>query len=103
MPPRISPIAPPLPAAPAYTPRARLRAAPSWKVSAIRESAVGATIAPPAPWMTRAAMSQAEVVASPPANEPAAKTRTPVMNMRRRPYMSPARPPSRSRPPNARA
>src|SRR5260370_28661654 len=82
-------------------PSARLRATPSLNVSAISESAVGATTAAPAPCTTRAMISHVELVASPPAKEPAANSRTPPTNIRRRPNRSPARPPSSSRPPNA--
>ena len=95
------PMAPPLPAAPAYTPSARVRAAPSLNVSAIKERAVGATIAPPAPCTTREAINHVEVVARPPASEPVANNSTPTMNILRLPNRSPARPPSSSRPPNA--
>src|SRR2546422_2743929 len=48
-------------------------------------------------------MSIVEVVARPPANEPMVKRSVPPMNMRRRSYRSPARPPSRRRPPKAMA
>src|SRR6266446_4242439 len=82
-------------------PSARLRTAPSLNVSAISESAVGATTAAPAPCTTRAMISHVELVASPPAKEPAANSRMPPTNIRRRPNRSPARPPSSSRPPNA--
>src|SRR5438445_12479955 len=58
-------------------------------------------MAAPAPCTTRAMISHVELVASPPAKEPAANNRTPPTNIRRRPNRSPARPPSRSSPPNA--
>ena len=48
-PPASSPTAPPAALIPEYTPIARLRAGPCGNVVAISASAVGATIAPPAP------------------------------------------------------
>ena len=48
-PPASSPTAPPATLIAAYTPIARLRGGPSGNVVAISASAVGATIAPPAP------------------------------------------------------
>ena len=48
-PPATSPAAPPATLIAAYTPIARLRGGPSGNVVAISASAVGATIAPPAP------------------------------------------------------
>ncbi len=53
----------------AYTPIARLRGGPSGKVVVTRDSAAGATMAPPTPWIARAASSQACVVANPPSSE----------------------------------
>src|SRR6266550_1293455 len=102
-PPSRRPSAPPPAETAEYTPRARLRAFPSANVSASNDRAVGATTAPPIPCTTRAMMSIVEVVARPPANEPMVKRSVPPMNMRRRPYRSPARPPSRRRPPKAMA
>src|SRR5438132_572009 len=45
-------------------PSARVRATPSLNVSAISESAVGATMAPPAPWTTRETISCAKAMTS---------------------------------------
>ena len=82
---------------------ARLRGGPAGKVVAISASAVGATIAPAAPCTTRAASSHAGVVANPPASDAAENSTRPATNIRRRPSRSPARPPSSSSPPKARA
>jgi hypothetical protein len=68
----------------------------------INDRAVGAVMAAPIPWRARAASSQAAEVARPPRKEARVKTRMPAMNTRRRPRMSPARPPSSSRPPKVR-
>ena len=94
-------MAAPAPDMAAYTPMARLRGGPSGNVVAMRASAVGAAMAPPIPWTTRAAMSQASLVASPPRSEAPVKMPSPTMNMRRRPKRSPVRPPSSSSPPKA--
>ena len=76
---------------------------PSGNVVVTRDSAVGATTAAPMPCNARAASSHSWVVASPPSSEASENTVTPAMNTRRRPRMSPARPPSSSSPPKARA
>src|SRR5215469_6806564 len=102
-PPRTSPTAAPAMLTAAYTPMARLRGGPSGNVVVTRDRAAGATMAPPTPWIARAVSSQAWVVANPPNSEAAANKRTPAMNTRRRPRMSPARPPSSSRPPKVSA
>ena len=102
-PPASSPAAPPPTLIAAYTPIARLRGGPGGNVVTMRASAAGATIAPPAPCTTRAASSHAWEVANPPAREAAENSSRPVTNIRRRPSRSPARPPSSSSPPNARA
>ena len=99
----MSPIAPPMPLIDAYTPIARLRAVPSGNVVAISASAVGATIAPPAPCTARAVSSHACEVANPPTSDAAENSSSPMMNIRRRPSRSPARPPSSSRPPRVSA
>ncbi len=99
MPPASSPTAAPEPETAAYTPNARLRSRPSAKLVVIRASAVGEAIAPPTPCSALAASSQADEVARPPSSEARLNSRIPVMNTRRRPRMSPARPPSSSSPP----
>ncbi len=102
MPPSSSPMAPPAPATAENTPKARLRSGPSLKLVAISASAVGEAMAPPRPCRARAASSQAEDWATPPSSEAKLNTRTPTTNTRRRPRMSPARPPSSSSPPKVR-
>jgi hypothetical protein len=87
----------------AYTPMARLRGDPSGNVVVARDSAVGATTAAPMPCNARAARSHSWVVASPPSSEASENTAIPATKTRRRPRMSPARPPSSSSPPKARA
>jgi hypothetical protein len=82
-----------------YTPRARLRGCPSGKLELISDKAVGATIAPPTPCRARADSSHAWEVAKPPSSEATENKMIPAMNTRRRPRMSPARPPSSSSPP----
>ena len=102
-PPAIRPTAAPPPLIAAYTPMARLRGGPSGKVVMIRASAVGAIIAPPTPWIARAARSQACEVAKPPASEAAENSSSPAMKILRRPSRSPERPPSSSSPPKVTA
>ena len=87
----------------AYTPMARLRGGPSGKFVVTSDKAVGATIAPPTPCSARAPSSHASEVANPPSSEAAENRMIPAMNTRRRPRMSPARPPSSSRPPKVSA
>lgn len=99
MPPASSPIALPPADTAANTPNARLRSGPSRKVVVMRDSAVGEAMAPPTPWSDRAASNCQESWESPPSRDANTKSRTPNMNMRRRPRMSPDRPPSSSRPP----
>src|ERR1019366_1730556 len=79
---------------------ARVRSRPSLKLEVISASTAGEAIAPPAPCTARAASSHAAEVARPPASEAAVNSTIPAMKTRRRPRMSPARPPSSSRPPN---
>ena len=78
-----------------------MRAGPSANVVVTNDSAVGEAIAPPIPCSTRAANRKPELGANPPARLARENTRMPVMNILRRPKMSPARPPSSRRPPNA--
>jgi hypothetical protein len=102
MPPASRPMAPPATATAPKTPKARLRSVPSAKLVVINDSAVGAAMAAPTPWRARAASSRPDVVARPPRKEARVKTRMPAMKVRRRPRMSPARPPSSRRPPKVR-
>src|SRR5580693_2079413 len=76
------------------------RSLPSGKELTTSASTAGEASAPPTPWMARAASSMPAVVARPPASEASVKMVRPAMNIRRRPRMSPARPPSSSSPPN---
>ena len=67
----------------------------SWagKALVMIESVAGIISAAPTPWTTRLITSAVSVGASPAVAEEAAKIVTPVRNMRRRPRMSPSRPP----------
>ena len=60
-------------------------------------------MAPPTPCSARQASSHAWVVANPPSSDATENKMIPAMNTRRRPRMSPARPPSSSKPPNVSA
>ena len=95
-------VAPMPPSAP-QIPSALFRSAPSGNVVEMIERAVGVMIAAPMPWTARAASSAAGDQASPQRSDAAVKNGTPVMNRRRRPSRSAARPPSRSRPPKVSA
>ncbi len=102
-PPATTPTPPPSPVIAAYMPSARVRSLPSGKVTAISDRPAGAASAAPTPCSTRAVISSAEFVAKPPSSEARVKNRMPALNIRRRPRISPARPPSISRPPNVTA
>ena len=78
-PPRIRPTAAPAMLMAAYTPMARLRGGPSGNVVVTRDSAVGATMAPPTPWIARAASSHPGVVAKPPNSEATENKMMPAM------------------------
>src|SRR5206468_1603685 len=80
-----------------------LRSPPSGKLVVISASAVGAITAPPAPCIALAVSSHHWLVANPPSRDAAENSSSPKTNTRRRPRMSPARPPSRSRPPKVTA
>jgi hypothetical protein len=84
-PPRIRPTAAPTPAIEANTAKARLRSLPAGKVVVMRASAAGEAIAAPSPCTPRASSRTASLCAVPPRREAAAKTRTPIMKIRRRP------------------
>ena len=64
------------------------------------ESVAGIISAAPVPCRTRLAISISDDAASPAVAEESAKMMTPAMNIRRRPKMSPRRPPVTSRTPN---
>ncbi|MGC0410444.1 hypothetical protein RKD31_003687 [Streptomyces sp. SAI-163] len=83
-------------------PKAFPRSLGSVNVVVSRDSAEGARTAAKTPWRARAPKSIAEVVAAPPIAEAAAKPISPMTKVRLRPTRSATRPPSSSRPPNAR-
>jgi hypothetical protein len=78
---------------------ARFRGWPSGKVVMINARAVGAIIAPPAPWIARQTSSMAGLWARPPASDAALNTSSPTTNNSLRPSRSPARPPTSISPP----
>ena len=84
---------------PAHTPSAFVRASPSANVVVRIESAAGATSAAPRPCRPRARISQVDDSAIPFRNDATVKTTTPARKTRLRPIRSPARPPSRRKPP----
>ncbi len=96
-------MAAPAPEIAPRTPSALFRSAPSAKVTLVIEKTDGDRIAPAAPWATRAPISIADEVERPARSEVAEKSARPIMNMRRRPRMSPIRPPSSRKPPNVSA
>ena len=97
------PTAPPPPATDPNTPNARPRSRASRNVATSVPRAAGARIAPNAPCSVRAATSMPNDVAAPPSAEERANPISPVMKTRLRLNMSPSRPPTSSRLPNARA
>ena len=103
MPPTSSPIDPPAALTAEYRPIALLRGGPSAKVVMSNDRTVGAITAAPIPWRARVATSHVDEGASPPAREAPPKRSRPATKIDRRPKMSPRRPPSRSKPPNANA
>jgi hypothetical protein len=68
----------------------------------ISESATAETIAPPRPWIDRAAINHACEFASPHASDAPVNRAIPMMKSRRCPKRSPSRPPSSRKPPNVR-
>src|SRR5262249_15826404 len=73
------------------------------KFAGMRASALGAASAAPTPCTVRAASRYHSAVARPPTSEARPKTAMPVTKTQRWPRMSPARPPSSSKPPKASA
>jgi len=73
----------------------------SFVIVAISARTLGAAIAAPIPCSTRAPMSIAGLKASPPTREPTTKTTVPIEKTLALPRLSPSRPPSKMRPPNA--
>ena len=103
IPPSTRPSEPPPIMTPVNRLSARVRSRPSGKPETMMASTAGVAMAPPMPWMARAASSSGSAVARPPASDAAVNRATPVRKTRRRPRMSPARPPSSSRPPKVSA
>ena len=97
----IRPMAPPATATAPNTPKARLRSSPSAKLVVINDGAVGAAMNGADP-LEGAGGQQPDEVARPPRKEARVNTRMPAMKVRRRPRISPARPPSSRRPPKVR-
>ncbi len=100
MPPKSTPAAAPLPPIAPQMPSALFRSGPSSKVVVMIESVDGDTIAAPKPCTARAATSTPVDPARPQTREAIEKISTPTRNIRLRPRMSPARPPSSRKPPN---
>jgi hypothetical protein len=98
-PPRIDPAAPPAPATALQIPSAQGRRSGANVVTMIVKVA-GDSSAPPMPWTARAAVSQAESCATPPARLATVKSPRPNRNTRRRPNRSAARPPRSRNPAN---
>ncbi len=100
-PPMISPADAPTAPVKANPPIARPCSAGSSNSRTIMPRVTAVTIAAPAPWTKRAAMSIPGPAASPHASDAATKTAIPVRNIRFRPNKSPSLPLSSSSPPNA--
>ena len=91
-PPTSGPSASAIADTPAQVPIARPRSS-GGNVLEMIESVPGIISAAPTPWTAREATSQPSVGARPIVAEAAANTTTPMRNTRRRPKMSPSRPP----------
>jgi hypothetical protein len=100
IPPNRTPAAAPLPPIAPQIPSALFRSAPSSKVVVMIDSVDGETIAAPSPCTARAATSTPVDAESPHTRDAIEKSVRPARNIRLRPRMSPARPPSRRKPPN---
>ncbi len=92
-------MAAPLPPIAPQTPSALFRSAPSGKAVLTIESAEGAMIAPPTPWIPRITIRVVSDSAKPHPSEAAVKTTTPATKTIRLPSRSAARPPSSRKPP----
>src|SRR3954451_8073022 len=99
-PPSTSPKAEPPIAIAAQTPSARARSFPSENVVEMIESAAGEISAAPRPCSARKPISIPELAARPFSSEAAVKMTSPMRKSRLRPRRSPARPPSKRKPPN---
>jgi hypothetical protein len=100
-PPASSPIDPPAEATNAYTPIAFACSRGSGNIVTIIPRITAEVIAPPTPWMKRAATSTSWLWAAPHTVEATVNTTSPARNMPRREIRSPSRPESSSSPPNA--
>ena len=99
-PPTTRPSTEPIPVMAANTAVAALRAGPLGNVVATSASPVGAAIAAPTPWSSRATTNVVSSQAIPHSTEAMVNSATPTMKVRLRPMVSPSRPPSSIRPPN---
>src|ERR1700747_2146137 len=102
-PPRMRPTAPPPPATDPKTPNARPRSRGPGTVLTGDPRAPGAGRGPNTPGSVGAATSMPNDVAAPPSADERANPASPVMKTRLRLNMSPSRPPSSRRLPNASA
>src|SRR3954471_15044400 len=100
-PPSSTPAAPPAPPIAPHAPSALLRSEPSVKVVVMIARLAGEMIAPPSPWVARAAISIPWLEASPPTSEATEISSRPPTNTRLRPSRSAIRPPSSRKPANA--
>ena len=101
MPPSSRPTAAPPAAMPLHTLSAFVRSLCSVNVVVRIASAAGDTSAPPRPCRPRPMMSTWELSANALSAEATENSRIPIMNSRRRPRRSAARPPSSRKPPNS--
>src|SRR3954447_9248645 len=99
-PPSTSPNAEPPIAIAAQTPSARARSFPSANVVEMIESAAGEISAPPSPCSAGKPISIPELAARPYSSDAVVKMTSPMRKTRLRPRRSPARPPSKRKPPN---
>src|SRR5439155_26370451 len=100
MPPKSTPAAAPLPPIAPQIPTALFRSDPSSNVVMMIASVAGDTIAAPIPCTVRAPIRKPIEVARPQKSDAIENSAIPIMNIRRRPSRSAARPPSSRRPPN---
>ena len=96
-PPMVGPSAPATAASPPIVPSARPRA-DAENAELTMATVAGSIRAPPTPWTTRAIKRTAKTGANPATAEAPAKSMEPSKKTRRRPNMSPTRPPRMSSP-----
>jgi hypothetical protein len=97
-----TPTDPDTPVTAPYSPSARLRSAPSAKVTARIDSAAGGMSAAPKPCRARAPIRSPADPATPASSEADENSVNPVTSMRRRPKRSAILPPSSRNPPSMR-